>query len=254
MGPREEFGPMEIKPGERGESGKPAITPAPSRAPTQVNHMTMNNNRNSKSNRAVNAENLSTGTKKHYPNGSTQLTVGNVLYTVDQIDAKLQEIVTLRAATTDAQTSAKARVAEERAQLPALIAFMLAYVAYVKAAFGNAPEVLADFGLVPKKARTPLTPEEKAAAKAKRKATREARGTVGPVKKLGIVGNVVGVTVTPVTAPAAPASPAAPAAPAASAAVASPSPQPPAATAPVTAAPAAGTGGASSGGTPAPHS
>ena len=126
---------------------------------------------------------------------------------MDQIGAKLSQIVTLREATTDAQTSAKAKVADERAQLPALIAFMLAYVAYVKGTFGNTPDVLADFGLVPKKAPRQPTPEQKAAAKAKREATRKARGTVGPVKKLSIVGNVIGVKVTPITAPEVPASP-----------------------------------------------
>jgi hypothetical protein len=43
---------------------------------------------------------------------------------------------------------------------------------------------LADFGLNPKKARTPLTIEEKAAAAAKRKATRAARHTMGSKQKV----------------------------------------------------------------------
>lgn len=98
-------------------------------------------------------------------------------------------------------------MAEEKAQLPALLLFMAAYVAFVKATFGNVPDVLADFGLQPKKARKPLTAEKLAAAKAKNEATRAARGTVGSTKKKAIVGNVVGVTVTPITAPAAAPSP-----------------------------------------------
>jgi hypothetical protein len=79
-------------------------------------------------------------------------------------------------------------------------AFFIAFIAYVRSAFGNSPDVLADFGLSPKKARTPLTVEQKAAAAAKRKATRQARGTRGPKAKLSVTGNVTGVIVTPVTA------------------------------------------------------
>jgi hypothetical protein len=59
--------------------------------------------------------------------------------------------------------------------------------------------VLADFGIHPK-TRAPLTVEAKAAAAAKREATRTARGTKGSVQKKGIKGAVIGVTVTPITA------------------------------------------------------
>jgi hypothetical protein len=59
--------------------------------------------------------------------------------------------------------------------------------------------VLADFG-ISTKTRTPLTVEQKAAAAAKRTATRAARGTKGAKQKKGIKGDVVGITVTPVTA------------------------------------------------------
>jgi hypothetical protein len=70
--------------------------------------------------------------------------------------------------------------------------------------------VLADFGLRPKKAPTPLTVEEKAAAAAKRKATRVARNTMGSQQKKAVTGTFVGVVVTPIwTAPITPA-PAAP--------------------------------------------
>jgi hypothetical protein len=134
-------------------------------------------------------------------------------FTVSQVTAKMQTIATLRSDTEQAQATAKAKVAVENAQLPALLAFMTAYVAFVKATFGNTPDVLADFGLVPKTAPTPPTAETKVAAVAKRKATREARGTKGSVQKQSVKGNVTGVVVTPVTAPA-PASPQPAAAPA----------------------------------------
>jgi len=87
------------------------------------------------------------------------------------------------------------------AQLPALRIRMGAFVQFLRAAFGNQPDVLADFGLRPRKAATPLTVEQKAAAAAKRKATREARNTMGPVKKRTVKGTVTGVTITPIAPP-----------------------------------------------------
>jgi hypothetical protein len=48
---------------------------------------------------------------------------------------------------------------------------MAALIAYVKTAFSNSPDVLADFGLTPKKVKAPLTIAQQAAAAAKRAAT-----------------------------------------------------------------------------------
>ena len=141
------------------------------------------------------------------------LAFANGSFTVSQVTAKLQTIATLRSDTEQAQATAKAKVAAETAQLPALLAFMSDYTAFVKATFGNTPDVLADFGVPPKKAPTPPSAETKLAAVAKREATRAARGTKGSVQKKSVKGNVTGVVVTPVTAPA-PASPQPAAAPA----------------------------------------
>ena len=76
------------------------------------------------------------------------------------------------------------------------------------AQFGAASQTLADFGLSPRKVRAPMTVAQKAAAAAKRKATRAARGTTGPKAKLAIKGTVPAPveTAPPVTA-AAPAKP-----------------------------------------------
>jgi len=156
------------------------------------------------SNTAVRAEQYSEGTTKRFPNVALVLTIGGTQYTVAAVQANLQELVSLRAATVAAQTAAKKAVADERARRPALVAFLQAYGAYLRGTFGNAADALADFDIAPKKPPTPLTAEQKTAAKAKAKATREARGTKGPVAKLATVGNVVGVTVTPIRAPGAP--------------------------------------------------
>ena len=86
---------------------------------------------------------------------------------------------------------------------------------YVIAAFGATSSKLADFGFTPKKV-TVLTPEQKAAAAAKRKATRAARGTKGPKAKLAIKGTVPATdSTTPATPPAPAATPGQNAAPAA---------------------------------------
>jgi hypothetical protein len=83
---------------------------------------------------------------------------------------------------------------------------LAALVTVVKGSFGNSPDVLADFGVPPKKAPTPLTVEQKAAAAAKRSATRAARHTMGTKQRQAVKGQVTGITITPHTAspPAAP--------------------------------------------------
>jgi len=60
---------------------------------------------------------------------------------------------------------------------------------YVINAFGEASPVLADFGFTAPKKRV-LTPEQKAAAAAKAKATRAARHTMGKVQKKDVKGTV----------------------------------------------------------------
>jgi hypothetical protein len=85
-----------------------------------------------------------------------------------------------------------------------------AYERLVLAAFASATQTLADFGLTPPRARTPLTAEQLAARAAKARATRIARGTTSKKQKLAVKGDVTGVTVTPVYAPAAAPQPAAP--------------------------------------------
>ncbi len=61
---------------------------------------------------------------------------------------------------------------------------------------------LAEFGLVPKKPRAPLSTEARLAATARLRATRKARGTTSRKQKLLITGEVTGVVITPVVATA----------------------------------------------------
>ena len=155
------------------------------------------------------AKTLIVGVQKHLATAG-QLPVAGSTFTAAQIVAELQQLVDLREAVDTARAATTAKVAAETAQAPALRVFMSAIVQLVRAAFGSQADVIADFGLAPKKAATPLTVEQKAAATAKRAATRAARGTKGAKAKLAIKGAVTGIVLTPIVAPA-PAVPAPPA-------------------------------------------
>jgi hypothetical protein len=144
------------------------------------------------------ATKLIAGTSKHLGNGA-QVTFAGGSYTATEITSKLQKLVTLRNNVEAAKASTRVKLAAEAADMPALRTFMGALVTYVKAVYGSAPDVLADFGVFPK-ARAPMTVEAKTAAAAKRRATRVARNTLGSKQKKDIKGDVTGITVTPVVA------------------------------------------------------
>jgi hypothetical protein len=144
------------------------------------------------------AKTVIAGVQKHL--ATVQLQVAGGSFTATQIVAELQQLVDLRAAVDAARATTTAKVAAEAAALPALRAFLSAIVQAVRTAFGNQADVLADFGLAPRKAPTPLTVEQKAAAAAKREATRAARGTKSAKAKKGIKGAVTGIVMTPVVA------------------------------------------------------
>jgi hypothetical protein len=146
------------------------------------------------------ARQLIAGTQKHLANAG-QLTFAGGVFTPAQVEAHLDALVTLRTDVETAKAAATAKVAAERAQIPALRAFVLAFANLVKAQFGTQPDVLADFGFKPRKVRKPMTPEQRAAAQAKRDATRKARGIIGTRKRAAVKGDVTGVTITPLTAP-----------------------------------------------------
>ena len=73
--------------------------------------------------------------------------------------------------------------------------------ALVVSAFGATSQQLSDFGFTPRKV-TVLTPEQKAAAAAKRAATRKARGTLGPKAKLKVTGTTAAASTASTAAPA----------------------------------------------------
>ena len=161
-------------------------------------------------NKSLNKANLQTllgalvaGTQKHFPNGS--LTFGGATYTPA---ALIQLFQSLDAATTgtDAAKAQWQDALKSQSDVRAKVGPVVkAYRSYLVALYGNAVSTLADFGLTPHKAPAPQTAEQKAAAAAKREATRAARHTLGSKQKAGIKGTVT-TTGTPVaaTAPAKP--------------------------------------------------
>jgi hypothetical protein len=152
----------------------------------------------SKNTEATLATELVAGIQKHLASVQ-QMTVGGSTFTPAQATAQLTALATLRGNANAAKAAWAATLSTENSQAPTLRAFLTSFVSYVRATFGNAPNTLADFGLAPRKAPTPLTGEQVAAKAAKAEATRKARGTVGKTKKLAITGNVSGVVVTPIT-------------------------------------------------------
>jgi hypothetical protein len=177
----------------------------------------MNTRINTKKTLTALAAGIVPGMRKHFPNGAQTLTFGggNVTATVDQAVTNLQALIDNRTAVTTAQAAVKVALATENSKMPALVAFLHALEAFIRLTFGANATALADFSLEPPKARTPLTAEQKAVAKAKAQATRDARGPTTAKAKKAIKGNVSATLVVtpnaPATATPAPAAPAAPA-------------------------------------------
>ena len=165
-----------------------------------------------RSDRTATIEGLIDGLNKHATLMTSILIDGVAQKTADVI-ATLQKLVDSSSSVETTNAAWRAAVAADKAAGTGQKAFVSNVRKAVRVAFGNQMNALADFGLAPQKARTPLTPQQKAASAAKAKATREARHTMGAKQKASIKGDVTGVVVTPVTttAPAAPQEPAAPA-------------------------------------------
>jgi hypothetical protein len=140
---------------------------------------------------------LIAGTQKHFPNGS--FTLGNTAYTTASLVQALQGLVDAFTAVNAAHTSAKDAVSALGTMETKMAPLLRDYVNFLRATFSTATAQLGDFGVAALKAHAPLTTEKRAAATAKMKATRLARGTTSKKQKLTVKGDVTGVIVTPVT-------------------------------------------------------
>jgi hypothetical protein len=142
---------------------------------------------------------LIAGTQQHFPNGS--FTLGNAAFTTASLVQELQGLASAMQKVDGAEASAKDARKSLRDTAAKVAPLIRDYKRLVLAAFATATQTLAAFGMQPPKARKPLVSEKRAAATAKMRATRKARGTTSRKKKLAVKGDVTGVTVTPVTVP-----------------------------------------------------
>ncbi len=143
------------------------------------------------------------GFTKHAATLVTLLVAGNTVQTASLItvlQARIQAIknaIAAHKAFTDAVAAARAEIVGTAAQVSGARQAL-------KVAFSGQASTLGDFGLELPKARTPLTAEQKAAAKAKAEATREARHTMGPKQKAKVTGETAAAPAAPAPAPVTP--------------------------------------------------
>jgi hypothetical protein len=144
---------------------------------------------------------LIVGIPKYAPNAI--FTVASQTFTATQAVAFLQTLHDASAGTPAAKAAWKQAVSSDLA-LEATNGLMAREMRdTVALMFSNAESTLQAFALKPRKPPTPLTAEARAAANAKARATRAARGTKGSVQKAAITGNVSGVSITPILLPTA---------------------------------------------------
>ena len=150
--------------------------------------------------------NLVTGTQKHLPN--VALTLNGQSYTGASLSALFQSLGDALAKSGAAEATWHDTLQQERTLRAQVSPVLVSFTTWVLASYGGSPAILADFGLTPRKPRTPLDATQRAAAVAKSKATRAARHTVGSQQKKDVKGHVTGVVVTPVIAATSPVAPA----------------------------------------------
>jgi hypothetical protein len=186
-------------------------TASSSRNETEDAMSTKNINRNKQQ---ISNQKLIVGLQKHEQSLSS-LVIGGTSYKTSDVIAVVQTLVNSAQTVVSSRATWQASiVADDNAQAKNKT-FMSGLRQSLLVAFGSSVDVLADFGMTPHKTRAARTPEEKAEATAKAKATRAARHTMGKKQKAQIKGSVASpvpgdVTKTPAT-PAAPATPIAPA-------------------------------------------
>jgi hypothetical protein len=195
----------------RERAGMVLRTASSSRNETEDAMSTKNINRN---NQQISNQKLIVGLQKH-EQSLPSLVIGGTSYKTSDVISVVQTLVNSAQTVVSSRATWQASiVADDNAQAKNKT-FMSGLRQSLLVAFGGSVDVLADFGMTPHKTRAARTPEEKAEATAKAKATRAARHTMGKKQKAQIKGTVASpvsgdVTKTPAT-PAAPATPIAPA-------------------------------------------
>lgn len=126
-------------------------------------------------------------------------TVAGQTYTATQAVTFIGTVLGAVAATANAKGSWKDAVLAEEKLVAQDGQTVKAIRSNIASMFSNAVNTLTAFEITPRKPYVPLTAEKRAAANAKARATRLARGTSSKKQKAAVTGDVTGVTITPVT-------------------------------------------------------
>jgi hypothetical protein len=117
------------------------------------------------------------------------LTIGGTLYKTADIVSMLQTLVNSAQTVISSRATWQANIVADEAVRAKNKAVLSGLRQSLFMAFGNSVDVLADFGMTPRKGPAARTPEEKAAITAKAAATRAARHTMGKKQKAQIKGS-----------------------------------------------------------------
>jgi hypothetical protein len=171
--------------------------------------MTTNTKNNKLSQQAAD-QSLIDGFTKHAATIPASLLIAGAQVPTTTVISTLQARIAARAATAPAKATYQALVKADQDERTTSAPLVSGARQAVLVMFAGQIQVLADFGLTPRKTPAPRTPEQKAASAAKAKATRAARHTMGPVQKAQITGATPqGDATVPAPAPAPAAAPAA---------------------------------------------
>jgi hypothetical protein len=150
------------------------------------------------------------GIQKFLPQNAP-LTLGSQSTTPAAIIQVYRDRIAANQAAQTAEASRAAAVKANRDTRASTTAITESFRLMVLAMYSQSPDTLSVFLMKPRKASV-RTPAQKALAAARAKATREARGTMGPKQKASIKGTVSTVTIgSPDPSPATPAEPTVPA-------------------------------------------
>ena len=165
-------------------------------------------NQATKASRLALEKSLIDGTQKHLANQT--FVIGKQTVTAQDVINVIQGRVNTAQAVNTAKAALQAARKTDTDQRALTKPFEDSFIAIVQGMFKDTPDILADFGLKPRKAPK-VTVRVKAEAIAKNKATRVARHTTGKKAKKLITGTVnaapAAPTPTPAQAPVVPAAP-----------------------------------------------
>ena len=156
--------------------------------------------RTSRINQQVGDQKLSDGLKKHRSTHAS-FAIAGTSPTVDDVLAVLDTRIAAENAAVAARAAWQAKVQAARDERTKTRALVSGVRQALQLQYAGAIDTLADFGLKARKQPAPRTPEQKAQAAARAKATRAARHTMGSKQKKGVKGTVTTIVDPKATAP-----------------------------------------------------